>query len=65
MTVLVVPIYDARKADTNFYDLVSNVEQLKRINCEIPTRSCAVVADWMRAGRLAPNATTNSSNTLA
>ena len=54
MTVLVVPIYDARKANTNFYDLVSNVEQLKCINREIPTGSCVVVTytvnTWGKTG---------------
>ena len=44
MTVNVVPIYDARKVDVNFYDLIFNIEQLKRVNREIPTRSCVVVA---------------------
>jgi len=44
MTVHVVPVYDARKANANFYNLVSNVEQLKRINREIPVGSCVVVA---------------------
>lgn len=44
MTICVVPIYDARKVDINFYDLVFNVEQLKRVNREIPVGSCVVVA---------------------
>ena len=39
-----VPVYNALKVDANFYDLVSNVKQLKPINCEVPAGSCAVVA---------------------
>jgi len=39
-----VPIYDARKVDGNFYDVMVSVEELKRINCELPPGSCAVVA---------------------
>ena len=43
MTVCIVPIYDARKVDANFYDLVL-IEQLNHINREIPAGSCVVVA---------------------
>jgi hypothetical protein len=39
-----VPIYDARKVDSEFYQLVLDVDKLKRINSEIPSGSCAVVA---------------------
>jgi hypothetical protein len=39
-----VPIYDARKVDSDFYELVLDVEKLRRINSEIPFGSCAVVA---------------------
>jgi hypothetical protein len=44
MTVCIVPIYDARKVDANFYDLVLNIEQLNHINRKIPAGSCVVVA---------------------
>jgi hypothetical protein len=44
MTVFLVPVYDARKVDVNFYDLVLDCEQLKRINREIPAGSCVIVA---------------------
>ena len=39
-----VPIYDAQKVDTNFYDLVLDIEKLNHINHEIPAGSCAIVA---------------------
>jgi hypothetical protein len=44
MVVSLVPIYDARKVDSNFYDLASDPSQLERINREVPFGSCAVVA---------------------
>jgi hypothetical protein len=39
-----VPIYDARKVENSFYDVVVNLGQLKRIDRELPPGSCAVVA---------------------
>jgi hypothetical protein len=39
-----VPIYDARKYDKSFYELVPEVDQLQRINHELPPGCCAVVA---------------------
>lgn len=39
-----VPIYDARKVDVNFYELLLNLDQLGRVNREVPTGSCVVVA---------------------
>jgi len=41
-----VPIYDARKlkVEKSFYDLVLEIDQLPRINRELPVDSCAVVA---------------------
>jgi hypothetical protein len=42
--VYTVPIYDARKVDANFYELVLNVDQLDRVNREIPVGSCVVIA---------------------
>lgn len=44
MVVFSVPVYDARKVDSNFYDLASNPGQLERVNREVPFGSCAVVA---------------------
>jgi hypothetical protein len=42
--VCVVPVYDARKVDSNFYDLALGPSQLERVNREVPSGSCAVVA---------------------
>jgi hypothetical protein len=39
-----VPIYDARKCDKSFYELVPDVDQLPHINHELPAGSSAVVA---------------------
>jgi hypothetical protein len=39
-----VPIYDARKINKSFYELVLQVDQLSRIERELPSGSCAVVA---------------------
>lgn len=39
-----VPIYDARKYTQSFRKLVPDVDQLDRINHELPPGSCAVVA---------------------
>jgi hypothetical protein len=44
MVVSLVPIYDARKVDSNFYDLASDPGRLERVNREVPFGSCAVVA---------------------
>jgi hypothetical protein len=44
MMVCKVPIYDAHKWDKSFYELVPQVDQLNRINCELPAESCMVVA---------------------
>jgi hypothetical protein len=41
---LKVPIYDARKCDTGFYETVLDLEKLNRVGCEVPPGSCAVVA---------------------
>jgi hypothetical protein len=38
-----VPIYDARKVDANFYEVLNNIDRLKRYKGEIPCGSCAVV----------------------
>jgi hypothetical protein len=43
-TVLAVPIYDARRYDKSFYELVPEIDQLRCINRELPLGSCAVVA---------------------
>jgi hypothetical protein len=42
--VLAVPIYDARKYNKSFYELVPEIDQLRLINRELPPGSCAVVA---------------------
>jgi hypothetical protein len=39
-----VPIYDARKYTGNFYELLVDLDRLKRFPVELPPRSCAVVA---------------------
>jgi len=39
-----VPIYDARKHAGNFYELLTDLDRLKRFPAEVPSRSCAVVA---------------------
>ena len=44
ITICTVPIYDAQKANANFYNLVLDINKLNCINCEIPAGSCAVVA---------------------
>jgi hypothetical protein len=44
LMVCKVPIYDARKYDKSFYELVPEIDQLSRINRELPPGSCAVVA---------------------
>ncbi|KIM77372.1 hypothetical protein PILCRDRAFT_12013 [Piloderma croceum F 1598] len=40
----IIPIYDARKYTQSFRKLVPDVDQLDRINRELPPGSCAVVA---------------------
>jgi hypothetical protein len=42
--VLAVPIYDARRYNKSFYELVPEIDQLHPINRELPPGSCAVVA---------------------
>jgi hypothetical protein len=44
MMVFAVPIYDARRYGKSFYELVPEIDQLDRINRELPSGSCAVVA---------------------
>ena len=39
-----VPIYDARKYTGNFYELLADLDRLKRFPMEIPSGACAVVA---------------------
>jgi hypothetical protein len=38
-----VPIYDARNADSNFVDVLSNLKKLPRYSRDIPAGSCAVM----------------------
>ncbi|KIM74689.1 hypothetical protein PILCRDRAFT_14243 [Piloderma croceum F 1598] len=40
----IVPIYDARKYTQSFLKLVPDIDQLDRINRELPPGSCAIVA---------------------
>jgi hypothetical protein len=56
VTVDAVPVYDARKDDSGFYELVLNVDRLDRINCELPAGSCAIVAYTLNTweGRIPP-----------
>lgn len=44
LTIFLVPIYNARKVETDFYELIHDIDKLPRINCEVPADSCAVVA---------------------
>ena len=41
--VFVVPIYDARKAGSNFVDVLSNLKKLPHYPRDLPSASCAVV----------------------
>ncbi len=50
-----VPIYDARKYTGNFYELLTDLERLKRFPAEVPSRACAVVAYMVNTwGRESP-----------
>jgi hypothetical protein len=50
-----VPIYDARKYTGNFYELLADLDRLKRFPTEIPSHACAVVAYTVNTwGRGAP-----------
>jgi hypothetical protein len=55
LTSFKVPIYDARKYETGFYEIVLDVDKLGRIRREVPPGSCAVVAYTVNTwGKTAP-----------
>jgi hypothetical protein len=39
-----VPVYDARNIELGIYNIINDVAQLPRVNVEIPSESCALVA---------------------